>query len=57
MRKRKKLAALGLAGMMAVSALTGCSSGGATESKASNPESQKVSPAVRRKRKLHLEKR
>lgn len=41
MRKRKKLAALGLAGMMAVSALTGCSSGGATESKASNPESQK----------------
>ncbi len=41
MKKTKKLAALLLAGLMAVSALSGCASGGGTESKAANGETQK----------------
>lgn len=41
MKRTKKLAALGLAGMMAVSALAGCSSGNSTESKAPGSEAQK----------------
>ena len=43
MKKTKKLAALGLAGMMAVSALAGCSSGSSAESKASGAETQSAS--------------
>lgn len=43
MKKTKKLAAIGLAGMMAVSALAGCSSGNSNEGKASGGETQSTS--------------
>lgn len=45
MKKTKKLAALGLAGLMAVSALAGCSSGNSAESTASGTETQKETPS------------
>lgn len=52
MKKTSKLAALGLAGMMAVSALTGCSSGGGTETKATNAETQKSGSAEETKKEV-----
>ncbi|RKD33688.1 ABC transporter substrate-binding protein [Lacrimispora algidixylanolytica] len=50
MKRTRKLAALGLAGMMAVSALTGCSSGGGTETKTTNGETQKGGSAEETKK-------